>query len=995
MTIEDTSSLNLLSWKKSQNQNDATSEVVIDLRSIKFPNKNSVKNVKDFLFRLIRKHQNKDEVILKISTSYASIYKYAINTGFKIKEAGLSETIWSYRPADSSLFQKLTMETRQHKKKLKEKGLVERANGINLKLFELGVSKNKNIDLTPFNKREMIPTIVLNFDISEKSTIITTCPVSSNNKNEDIEAILDIRLYPALKNLLKENPVEAFLGTKQEMEAYYRKKGVNILYEFQIPSSATYFLAESNKREQFIIMAGLVGKDNLIAQMLTLKYAGVYVENIEIIGTFNHFTTIVNNDLDSLFKTIPEIETGMNVLIIAGCDLKTFVNNILYDKYSDQLGTSRSFSGDIISLIYTPIKNSQNNIQGFITLDLNYGEIVESILLKILSKSCIPYIFSGGACGYIPQDTNKKMPEIGTRISVMKSMNEAGEFVSSTDDCKTVHLQVPSIFIETYKWLESAKKRGSTVDIETFYMLRALQTHKSNGLYPIVSDLGCFVSDWVGEKPLREYSNVFKYYPIVLGEFLDRISLIETSRTYNPMLQKQHDICIDSLQTDPKVPHLSMMNSSFLTTEFNKSDQVLFQKSILQLNPTFNLKNLFYNKKWDLDFFKSTNIPVVLGAIKNKELFSHKKNGIGLRFLDMPIHMPDYGWRIPTDLKQFSEVIDMAVKYERITNPNFDKLNYVYITVDQGVVEPKKAQRRIGWHGDSFLPIDTRIKEVDITCDRVYVIADSCPTPFVPGPFSFEGVNVENWNEISAYLEKTANNITPQFSPLFILLRLDPYCIHNVGFNNVDNAVFRTFVKISFSEREYRHLGNCHNPLFIYDWPMVPRKNTPYSNKVLKQSAHREDRDSFRKVNPYTIDFSKDKTNTDWTKQEIFSAIKQTKIHAIPVIEGLILHTFDGDFLETILVSKKGDWKVTTKKGINYFLSMEKLHQFYNEDPKQSGTFISKPIKRRMVELTENVRIYTPWETLQYAQKGDYLCHVNDEYYIIPKMMIEDFKRTS
>lgn len=46
-----------------------------------------------------------------------------------------------------------------------------------------------------------------------------------------------------------------------------------------------------------------------------------------------------------------------------------------------------------------------------------------------------------------------------------------------------------------------------------------------------------------------------------------------------------------------------------------------------------------------------------------------------------------------------------------------------------------------------------------------------------------------------------------------------------------------------------------------------------------------------------------------------------------------------------------------------------------------------------MVELTENIRFIAPWGTLQYAQKGDYLCQVNDEVYMIPKMMFGDFER--
>jgi hypothetical protein len=33
----------------------------------------------------------------------------------------------------------------------------------------------------------------------------------------------------------------------------------------------------------------------------------------------------------------------------------------------------------------------------------------------------------------------------------------------------------------------------------------------------------------------------------------------------------------------------------------------------------------------------------------------------------------------------------------------------------------------------------------------------------------------------------------------------------------------RTWVRLSFEVRIFDRLGNTHNPMFAYDWPMVPR----------------------------------------------------------------------------------------------------------------------------------------------------------------------------
>lgn len=145
------------------------------------------------------------------------------------------------------------------------------------------------------------------------------------------------------------------------------------------------------------------------------------------------------------------------------------------------------------------------------------------------------HLFSGSAGGYIPTADDKNIPAIGSRVSISKAINQSGEVVSidgnntihaGSDVASFMHLQVPSIFIETYKWLENERNRGSSVDVETFYILRAIQSYnKKKPSCPVIADCGYFVSDVVGEKPLRNYSNVYQHYSDVLSEFL-RKSLV-------------------------------------------------------------------------------------------------------------------------------------------------------------------------------------------------------------------------------------------------------------------------------------------------------------------------------------------------------------------------------------------------------------------------------------------------------------------------------------
>lgn len=165
--------------------------------------------------------------------------------------------------------------------------------------------------------------------------------------------------------------------------------------------------------------------------------------------------------------------------------------------------------------------------------------------------------------------------------------------------------------------------------------------------------------------------------------------------------------------------------------------------------------------------------------------------------------MPNQGWRIPPQLEQFKEIIDKVISCERALNPDFEKDHYVYITVDQGKVLPHTAQRRSGWHGDSYRKIDSRKNDAMVKVDHLYVVADSCPTPFIPGPFSFEGINPENVDQVLEHFADVAKNQNVIKYPNYTILRMDPYCIHNVGINETDQSLNRTFIKISISQSKY------------------------------------------------------------------------------------------------------------------------------------------------------------------------------------------------
>ena len=239
-------------------------------------------------------------------------------------------------------------------------------------------------------------------------------------------------------------------------------------------------------------------------------------------------------------------------------------------------------------------------------------------------------------------------------------------------------------------------------------------------------------------------------------------------------------------------------------------------------------------KHWNINYFNDVNLPEMVGQV-NPDVFSQFNS---IRMLDMPIHMPGQGWKIPTTLSQFYQTIGLAIRAESQYG-SFEDDHYGYITVDQKVVEKGKTGRRAGAHSDAY--IETKGEQIDLTLDtapiicqeegeisHTYIIYDKFPTEFFNVSFPLTDVSCEGSLKTFDEIADASDSIT---YPAYTLLRLDPYVVHRCSI--VPETSERTFVKISFSKKKYARKGNTINPHFTYDWQMSARspheRNHPWS----------------------------------------------------------------------------------------------------------------------------------------------------------------------
>lgn len=225
------------------------------------------------------------------------------------------------------------------------------------------------------------------------------------------------------------------------------------------------------------------------------------------------------------------------------------------------------------------------------------------------------------------------------------------------------------------------------------------------------------------------------------------------------------------------------------------------------------------NSIWDTEKFQTPRTPVSLGVLSPTELQEFSKWGVP-RILDMPIKFPGTDFRLPEEIAQFKDVIQRIADYELAINPDCFDEYYCYLTVDQGIIEPGNLQREAPCHVDGFQGARWNPK---VKINHTYTVGDALPTVFYPQSFDFSKLDEAKHNYFFEMNRQVAlNNSADVFQGKEgEILLMDAYCVHR-GSEAIDLTP-RTWIRLSFEVREFDRLGNAHNPLFEYDWKMVPR----------------------------------------------------------------------------------------------------------------------------------------------------------------------------
>ena len=192
-----------------------------------------------------------------------------------------------------------------------------------------------------------------------------------------------------------------------------------------------------------------------------------------------------------------------------------------------------------------------------------------------------------------------------------------------------------------------------------------------------------------------------------------------------------------------------------------------------------------------------------------------------MHYMYLPVQFAEFGWalRMPSNLAFAQDFVEDVISDEFARNGR-NAWRYTYVTARRGFATPGNPLNRPGWHSDGFG-----------TPDINYVWTDRYPTLFAEQKFF----------DISDDHTESARQFEQQIAAGFVhtypdktLQRLDSSVIHAAPEIPAPGGE-RSFFKVSFSNDRYDLLGNSHNHLFEYDWPMHSRaqqRNDPATKKA-------------------------------------------------------------------------------------------------------------------------------------------------------------------
>lgn len=216
-------------------------------------------------------------------------------------------------------------------------------------------------------------------------------------------------------------------------------------------------------------------------------------------------------------------------------------------------------------------------------------------------------------------------------------------------------------------------------------------------------------------------------------------------------------------------------------------------------------------------FSRENDLPVHVGYLSDYAAFD--RPGCP-QPQNMPIKFPNSDYRLPQELAQFEELVQMVADFWHSVHPSPEDY-YCYLSLSQSVVPSGCWQRRPHLHSDGFQSAWIKKK---LPCDMSFTVSNVRPTLYYQQRFPTEHLDPARDNFFKDFEKKLVCAPIDCQAPYQVTM-MDAYTLHRANKNTSPDPVARTFVRMIFSVWKWDRSGNAHNPMFDYNWPPIEREN--------------------------------------------------------------------------------------------------------------------------------------------------------------------------
>lgn len=321
-----------------------------------------------------------------------------------------------------------------------------------------------------------------------------------------------LRYYGTPKPTQKMSALDMFMGNRTELEAYYRRMGYTKFTHHNSNTAINFITIKGDNLPRRMVIEGVASHSKYAHTLLQLKFLGIDVTKINIRGSLDSYVNRSAEQLELVLNQLPFPPTALilgsrwwPMELIAQMSGHSRKGNLYaYDQLKPV-----SISVGPWNFDYVVVEDSEGHRSTLVAMRMPNGDLAEAAVNKLVNAGT-RIVMTTGAGGSLTKDDHTGNLHVLSethhddallRLSDMPNL-ETHSF-NGFAEAERSNITVDSPLEENEDWIHDNFGKLHNVDVETYYIFKALRAAAARGI-PLYVAPYLFISDVVGEHPLEE-----------------------------------------------------------------------------------------------------------------------------------------------------------------------------------------------------------------------------------------------------------------------------------------------------------------------------------------------------------------------------------------------------------------------------------------------------------------------------------------------------------